>query len=45
MKKSETTDFLMTHSFDDMVVNRERNSFSRMMFDTGRLERVEVVGR
>jgi len=36
----------MTHSFDDMVMNREKSSFSRMVFDIGRLERIEeVVGR
>jgi len=36
----------MTHSFDDMVMNGEKSSFSRMMFDIGRLERIEeVVGR
>jgi len=37
---------MMTHSFDDMVMHVEKSSFSRMMFDIGRLERIEeVVGR
>jgi len=36
----------MTHSFDDMVMNGEKSSFSRMRFDMGRLERIEeVIGR
>jgi len=36
----------MTHSFDDMVMNGEKISFSIMMFDIGRLEIIEeVVGR
>jgi len=36
----------MTHSFDDMVMKGEKSSFSRMMFDIGRLERIEeFVGR
>jgi len=37
---------LMIHSFDDMIMNGEKSSFSRMIFDIGRLERNEqVVGR
>jgi len=36
----------MSHSFDDMVMMAEKSSFSRMLFDKGRLERIEeVVGR
>jgi len=36
----------MTRGFDDMIMNGEKSSFSRMMFDIGRLERIEeVVGR
>jgi len=31
---------LMTHGFDDMIMNGEKSSFSRMMFDIGRLERI-----
>jgi len=27
---------LMTHGFDDMIMNGEKSSFSRMMFDIGR---------
>jgi len=30
---------LMTHGFDDMIVNGEKSSFGRMVFDIGRLER------
>jgi len=30
----------MTHGFDDMIMNGEKSSFSRMMFDIGRLERI-----
>jgi len=33
----------MTHGFDDMVINGEKSSLSRMMFDIGRLERIEEV--
>jgi len=40
---------LMTHSFDsfdDMAMNGDNSNFSRIMFDIGRLERIEqVVGR
>jgi len=37
---------LMTRSFDDIGTNGKKSSFSRMMFDKGRLERIEeVVGR
>jgi len=39
VKKSETSD-LMTHGFDDMIMNGEKSSFSRMMLDIGRLERI-----
>jgi len=36
----------MTHSFDDVIMSGEKSSFSRMMFDAGRLERIEeIVGR
>jgi len=46
VKKYDTSDFLMTPSFDDMGMNGEKSSFSRMMFDLGRLERIEeFVGR
>jgi len=46
VKKSETSYLLMTHEFDDMIMNGEKSSFSGMMFDMGRLERIkEVVGR
>jgi len=47
VKKCETSDLLMTlHGFDDMIVNGEKSSFSRMMFDIDRLVRFnEVVGR
>jgi len=30
----------MTHGFDDMIMNGEKSSFSRMMFDIGRLGRI-----
>jgi len=30
----------MTHGFDDMIMNGEKSSFNRMMFDIGRLERI-----
>jgi len=30
----------MTHGFDDMIMNGEKRSFSRMMFDIVRLERI-----
>jgi len=44
--KCETSDLLMTHSFDDMIMNGEKSSFSGMMIDTGRLDRIEQsVGR
>jgi len=43
VKKSETSDLLMTYSSDDMIMNGEKSSFSRMMFDIGRLERIEEV--
>jgi len=33
----------MTHSFDNMVMNGEKSSFSRMMFDIGPLEKIEKV--
>jgi len=33
VKKSETSDLLMTHGFDVMIMNGEKGSFSRMMFD------------
>jgi len=46
VKKSETSDFLMTRSFDDMVMNGEKSSYSRMSFDIERLERIEeIVGK
>jgi len=36
----------MTHSFEDMVMNGEKSSFSRMLLAIGRLERIEeVLGR
>jgi len=35
----------MNHSFNDVVMNGEKCSFSRMMFDLGRLERIEEVVR
>jgi len=45
VKKCETSDFLMTRSFDDMIMNGKKSSFGRMMFDIS-LERIEeVVGR
>jgi len=40
---SETSDSLMTVSFDDMIMNGEKNSFKRMIFDRCRLERIEEV--
>jgi len=30
---------LMTHGFDDMIMNGEKSSFSRTMLDIGRLEK------
>jgi len=30
----------MTHGFDDTIMNGEKGSFRRMMFDIGRLERI-----
>jgi len=46
VKKSEKSDLLMTHGFDDMIMNGEKSSYSRTMFDIGRLGRIqEVVGR
>jgi len=38
--KSETSDLLMTHGFGDMILNGEKSSLIRMMFDIGRLERI-----
>jgi len=38
VKKSETSDLLMTHGIDDTIMNGDNNSFGRMMFDIGRLE-------
>jgi len=36
----------MTYNFVDMIMNGEESSFSRMMFDIGRLERIEqIVGK
>jgi len=32
---------LMTHSFDDMIMNGVKSSFSRIVFDIGRLERIQ----
>ena len=43
VEKSETSDVLSTHSLDYVVLNRKKSSFSRMMFDVSRLERVEQV--
>ena len=43
VKKSETSDLLSTHSLDDVVINRKKSSFSTMMFDVSRLERIEQV--
>jgi len=34
----------MTHSFDDMIMNGEKSSFSRMKFDLGRQERISTTG-
>jgi len=34
------SDFLMTHSFDDMLMNGKK---SRMLFNIGRLERIDEV--
>jgi len=31
---------LMTHGFDDMIMNGEKSSFSRIMLNIGRLERI-----
>jgi len=31
----------MTHGFDNMIMNGEKSRFSRVMFDKGRLERIE----
>jgi len=45
VKKCEANDFLKTYSYDDMIVNGVKSSFSRMMFDIGRLERDEEVVR
>jgi len=33
----------MTHGFDDLIMNGEKSSFGRMMFDIGRLESVIVT--
>jgi len=33
VKKCETNDLLMTQSFDDTIMNGEKSSFSRIMFD------------
>jgi len=41
VKKSETSDLLRTHGFDDVIMNGENSRFSRMMFDIGRLARIE----
>jgi len=32
----------MTHGFDVMIMNGEKSTFSRMIFDIGRLERIKV---
>jgi len=45
-RRVRKVNFLKTHSFDDMFMNAEKNSFCRMMFDIDILERIEeVVGR
>ena len=33
----------VTHSLDDVVMNRKTSSFSRMLFNISRLERIEQV--
>jgi len=33
--KCQTSDLWMTYGFDDMIMNGEKSSFSRMMFDIG----------
>jgi len=43
VKKNETSDFLMTHSFHHIVMNRENNSFRRMVFDIGIMEEIEEI--
>jgi hypothetical protein len=35
IKKNETSDLLMTHGFDDVIMHRKKSSFIRMMFDIG----------
>jgi len=34
---------VMTHRFDDIVLNGQQSSFRRMMFDMCITERIEVV--
>jgi len=38
VEQCETRDLLMIHRFDDIIMNGEKSSFSRMMFDIGRLQ-------
>jgi len=35
-------DLLMTHSFDDTIMNEEQSSFSRMIFDIGYIDWKEL---
>ena len=41
VKKSETSNLLKTHSLNEVVMNRQKSSLSRMTFDVSRLERIE----
>jgi len=34
----------MTHGFDDLVMNGEKSSFSRMIFDDRPIGRLEKIG-
>jgi len=46
VKKCVTSNLLRIHTFGDMVMNGVKSSFSRMMFDQGRLVRIkQIVGR
>jgi len=41
VKKCEISDLLETLSYNDMIINGEKSSFSRMMFDIGRRELID----
>jgi hypothetical protein len=43
VKKSETSNLQKTHSLNEVIMNRQKSSFSRMKFDISRQERIEQI--